>query len=187
MTRTATPFVIARLAEQAVAISCRNYQLRTNLFVCTVCRFAVGTPRSSCPTNRGTHLRRRARRLGATCAGTTECAPPRSSATYRLPRRACALLAMTRTSLSHLSLRGLRSKPWQSRAGTTNCVQICSFSPSAASRSARRGRRALRTVERTFVVGRDDSARRVQELLSAHRPVHLQRIDCHVGLAPSSQ
>ena len=31
-------------------------------------------------------------------------------------------------------------------------------------RTARRGRRALRTVERTFVVGRDDSARRVQEL-----------------------
>ena len=26
------------------AISCRNYRPRTNLFVCTVCRFAVGTP-----------------------------------------------------------------------------------------------------------------------------------------------
>ena len=89
---------------------------------------------------------------------------------------------------------------WQSKAntpvgrghapaseGTTGFVQTRSFSPPAASRSARRGRRALRTVERTFVVGRDDSARRVQELLSAHRPVHLQRIDCHVGLAPSSQ
>ena len=25
-----------------VAISCRNYRLRTNLFVSTVCRFAVG-------------------------------------------------------------------------------------------------------------------------------------------------
>ena len=42
MIRQATPFVIARLAEQAVAIPCRNYQLRTNLFVFSVCRSAVG-------------------------------------------------------------------------------------------------------------------------------------------------
>ena len=27
-----------------VAISCRNYRQHTNLFVCTICRFADGTP-----------------------------------------------------------------------------------------------------------------------------------------------
>ena len=42
MTGKATLIVIARLAEQAVAIPCRNYQLRTNLFVFSVCRCAVG-------------------------------------------------------------------------------------------------------------------------------------------------
>ena len=38
MTVKATLLVIARLAEQAVAIPCRDYQLRTNLFVFSVCR-----------------------------------------------------------------------------------------------------------------------------------------------------
>ena len=42
--------VIAR-ALAPVAISCRNYRLRTNLFAPTACRCADGTPRSSCPTN----------------------------------------------------------------------------------------------------------------------------------------
>ncbi len=43
---------------------CRNYRLHTNLFVCTVCRFADGTPsrRALRPSN-APH--RRARRLGA--------------------------------------------------------------------------------------------------------------------------
>ena len=38
MTGKAALLVIARLAEQAVAIPCRDYQLRTNLFVFSVCR-----------------------------------------------------------------------------------------------------------------------------------------------------
>ena len=50
------------------------------------------------------------------------------------------------------------------RRGTTNCVQTRSSVLSSASQNGTPSGRALRIVERTLAVGRDDSARRVQEL-----------------------
>ena len=55
--RTARPVVVPydhgthpTVGRDDSARRCRNYRLRTNLFPCTVCRCADGTPRSSCPT-----------------------------------------------------------------------------------------------------------------------------------------
>ena len=61
------------------------------------------------------------------------------------------------------------------RRGTIKSVQTRSSVPSAASRSARRGRRALRAVLRSPSVGRDHWARRVQELPNPYKPVRPYR------------
>ena len=77
-------FAQYKCRAEACLRRCRNYQARTNLFVCTVCRFAerhaqwsaqpfarnerygCGVPLAgACPTKRGTHPRRRARPPGA--------------------------------------------------------------------------------------------------------------------------
>ena len=56
MTKT-LPYLSLRAEERGVAISCRSYRVRASLFARTVCRFADGTPGSSCPTTVDRSLR----------------------------------------------------------------------------------------------------------------------------------
>ena len=76
-----------------------------------------------------------------------------------------------RTNSPPMSLRG-RLRPWQSRAGTTVCVQTCLPLPSAAALTARRGRRALRPWNAPHRRARPLGAP-VQELPNVYKLVRL--------------
>ena len=121
------------------AISCRNHRLRTNLFAPAVCRCADGTPRSLAQPSATKEPYGCGMPLADTC-------PTNFDRTLAVGRddsaRRCRNYQM-RTNSPPMSLRG-RLRPWQSRAGTTVCVQTYLPLPSAAARTARRGRRALR-------------------------------------------
>ena len=127
---------------------------------------------SSCPTNRLSQLLRRARPLGAPRAGTTKSVQIRLSVLSAAAGRHAESTCPT----NRLSQLLRRARPLGvPRAGTTECVQICSSVPSTASRTARRGRRALRIVYRSCSVGRDHWARRVQELPNSYKFVRFLR------------
>ena len=119
------------------------------MFACTVCRLRGRHAESSCPT-------------------TIE----RTFVVGRNHRaRRCRNYEM-RTNSPPMSLRG-RLRPWQSRAGTTVCVQTYLPLPSAAARTARRGRRALRPSNAPHRRARPLGAP-VQELRDAYKlPSHV--------------
>ena len=92
--------------------------------------------------------------------------------TAGLPRARCALAMTGKAALPcHCEACGAsRGNPVQELPTAYKFVRLYRL---PLTRTARRGRRALRTVERTFVVGRDDSARRVQELPNPYKHVRL--------------